>query len=84
MSELKHMLAGDSSHTPAAEILDGPPAQAHHQVAGSQRTISPAGQEVSGFEERLGFTGCGKTHSGGRPGIHPRQKPIQTMVGFSP
>jgi len=40
MSELEQVLAGDSAHTPAAEILDGLPAPAaHHHVPGAPRTI---------------------------------------------
>jgi hypothetical protein len=30
------------------------------------------------------LAGCGKTHPGGRPGIHPRHKANQISVGFSP
>jgi hypothetical protein len=29
------------------------------------------------------FTGCGKTHSGGRPGIYPRHKANKISGGFS-
>jgi len=29
------------------------------------------------------FTGCGKTHSGGRPGIYPRYKDNEISGGFS-
>ena len=32
----------------------------------------------------MGFTGCGKTRPGGRPGIYPRHKANQISVGFSP
>jgi hypothetical protein len=30
------------------------------------------------------FTGCGKTRSGGRPGIYPRHKARRINEGFSP
>jgi hypothetical protein len=30
-----------------------------------------------------GFTGCGKTRPGGRPGIYPRHKANRIIVGFS-
>jgi hypothetical protein len=33
---------------------------------------------------QAGFTACGKTHPGGRPGIYPRYKANQISVGFSP
>jgi hypothetical protein len=40
MNELEQVLAGDSAHTPPAEILDGVGAEAAHRViAGAPRTI---------------------------------------------
>jgi uncharacterized damage-inducible protein DinB len=40
MNELEQVLAGDSAHTPPAEILDGLSAEAaHHAIAGAPRTI---------------------------------------------
>ena len=36
------------------------------------------------LRERGGFKGCGKTPSGGRPGIYPRYKWHEMNVAFRP
>ena len=48
--------------------------------------FSPCGQKLREWQEVSGrdFTSCGKTHSGGRPGIYPPPNMRRINAGFGP
>jgi hypothetical protein len=57
-----------------------PPAKPQSSVAAAKLNQTA---NLESFVKGHDFAGFGKTHSAGRPGIHPRQRANRINVGFS-